>query len=127
MSVHWSSIDGVMAMAVADPAGIADVRIYSRSVAEQVWLPLAGVTADEAIKVLEAHSDRPLIERTGLTRAPVRNIMIFAEPRRAVAIVQKNPANARTVLADDAVVSREARRHFGDHTEAHRVVITAGE
>ena len=51
------------------PAGIADVRIYSRSVAEQVWLPLAGVTADEAIEVLEAHADRPLIEWTGLTRA----------------------------------------------------------
>ena len=46
--------------------GLADVGIDRRGVAEQVRLPLAGVAADEAVEVLEAHADRPLVERPGL-------------------------------------------------------------
>ena len=37
-------------------------RIDGRSVAEQVRLPLAGITADEPVKILETHADRPLVE-----------------------------------------------------------------
>ena len=86
-------------------SGIAHVGIDRRGVAEQVRLPLAGVTADEAIEVLEAHAGRPLIERAGLARLPVRRVVVLAEPGRAVAVVQQDPADRRVVLADDAVVA----------------------
>ena len=48
------------------PAGLADVRINRGGVAEQIGLPLAGIAADEAVEVLEAHADRPLVEGPGL-------------------------------------------------------------
>ena len=50
------------------PAGIALERIDGRRIAEQVRLPLAGVAADKAVEILEAHAVRPLIERPGLAR-----------------------------------------------------------
>jgi hypothetical protein len=48
--------------------GVALEGIDRRGVAEQVRLPLAGVAADEAVEVLEAHARRPLVERPGLAR-----------------------------------------------------------
>ena len=54
------------------PAGIALEGVDGRRVAEQVRLPLAGVAADEAIEIIEAHSVRPLIERPGLARLDKR-------------------------------------------------------
>ncbi|MCY1237613.1 hypothetical protein D9M72_503170 [compost metagenome] len=48
------------------PLGLAFERVDGRGVAKQVRLPLAGVAADEAVEILEAHSARPLIERACL-------------------------------------------------------------
>ena len=109
------------------PAGMADIRVDRRGVAEQVRLPLAGVAADEAIEVFEAHAGRPLIERPGLARRPGRRVVVLAEPGRAVAVLQQDAADRGAVLADDAVVAGKARRRFGDHAEADRMVVAAGD
>ena len=50
------------------PAGVVAERVDRRRVAEQVRLPLAGVAADEAVEVLEAHPVGPLVEWPGLAR-----------------------------------------------------------
>src|SRR5262249_59868466 len=44
------------------PPRIVVVWVDWRGVAEQVWLPLVGVATDEAVKVIKAHADGPLVE-----------------------------------------------------------------
>ncbi len=50
------------------PARIVQEGVDGRGIAEQVRLPLAGVAADKAVEIFEAHAVRPLIERPGLAR-----------------------------------------------------------
>jgi hypothetical protein len=50
------------------PAGIALEGIDCRRIAKQVRLPLAGIAADKAVEIIEAHAIGPLIERPGLAR-----------------------------------------------------------
>ena len=68
-------------------ARLAEERIDLRGVAEQVWLPLVGVAADEPVEVLEAHADWPLVERAELAGRERGRVVILAEPRRRVAVV----------------------------------------
>ena len=107
------------------PAGIVQERIDGRRVAEQVRLPLAGVAADEAVKIFEAHSIRPLLERAGLARLVRGRVVVLAEPRGCVPIRFQDCADGALVDRDDRVVTREPRRHFSDHPEANRVMIAA--
>ena len=62
------------------PAGIVQEGIDSGGIAEQVWLPLARITSYETVEVVEAHSIRPLIERSGLARLVKGRVVVFAEP-----------------------------------------------
>ena len=98
-----------------------------RRVAEEVRLPLVGVAADEAVEVLEAHAGRPLVEGPDLARGEGRRVVVLAEPRRRVAVVEQHAADGGLVLADDAVVAGEAGRLLGDHAEAGRVVVAPGD
>src|SRR5438046_3007028 len=66
------------------PARLALERVDRRRIAEQIRLPLAGVTADEAIEVLEANAVRPLVEGPGLRCLIERRVVILAEPRGRV-------------------------------------------
>ncbi len=50
------------------PVRIALEGVDGGRVAIQVRLPLAGVAADKAVEIIEAHAVRPLIERPGLAR-----------------------------------------------------------
>jgi hypothetical protein len=49
-------------------------------IAVQVGLPLAGVTADEAVEVLEAHAIRPLLKWPSLGRLIAGRVVVLAEP-----------------------------------------------
>ena len=121
-------LDGVVGLRGRQvPAGLADVRIDGRGVAEQVRLPLARVAADEAVEVFEAHADRPLVERADLAGRESRRVVILAEPRRGEAVVLQDAADRRLVLRDDAVVARETGRLFRDHAETHRMMVAAGD
>ena len=107
------------------PAGIALEGVDGRRVAEQVRLPLAGVAADEAVKIIEAHSVRPLIERPGLARLIRGRVVVLAEPRGGVPVFLQDRANGAFLDRDDRIVTREARRYFADHPEADRVMVAA--
>ena len=121
-------VDGVIRHAGGQvPAGLALEGIDLRSVAEQVGLPLVGVAADEAIEIFEAHADGPQVEGAGLAGLEGRHVVILAEPRGGVAIVLQDSADGGLVLADDRVVAGKARRLLGDHAEASRMVVAAGD
>src|SRR5215469_13470778 len=95
-------------------------------VAEQVWLPLAGIAANEAIEVFKVHTARPLVKRADLARCPVGRVVIFAKPRRAIAVFSKYSPDCRAVFGDDAVVAGEAGGLLRDHAEADRMVVAPG-
>ncbi|MHC2402170.1 hypothetical protein ACVMGC_006714 [Bradyrhizobium barranii subsp. barranii] len=110
------------------PAGLADVRIDRRGIADEIaWLPLIGIAAHEAVKIFKAYAGRPLIERSGLARLVFRSIVVLAEPRGVVAIVPEDASNRGLVLGDDAVIARIAGRLFGNDTVASRMMIAAGD
>ncbi len=77
---------------------LAQKRIDLRRVAEQVRLPLIGVAADEAVEVLEAHAGRPLVERPDLAGREGWRVVVLAEPRRGVAVVEQDSADRCFVL-----------------------------
>src|SRR5207247_4492252 len=87
----------------------------------------ARVAAEDAVDVLEAHTDRPLVERPGLGVEPARDVVVLAEPGGAVAVVPQDRADRRGVLLDDRVVAGKASRPFGDDAEMDRVMIAAGD
>ena len=121
-------VDGVVGHPSDEiPARLAIEGINLRRVAEQVRLPLVGITADEAIEILKAHAGRPLVERPDLARSERRRVVVLAEPRRGIAVIQQDPADGGLVLGDDAVVAGEAGRLLGDHAEAGRVMVAAGD
>src|SRR5258708_26012212 len=48
--------------------------------------PLVGLTADEAVELVEARAGRPAVGWTGRAHLPCCGLVRFAERRRAVAI-----------------------------------------
>ncbi len=109
------------------PAGVVLEGINGRRVAKEVRLPLAGVAADKPVEILEAHADRPLIERPGLAVREKRRVMIFTEPRGRVSVVLQDRADSTLLNGDDRVVTGEAGRNFAHHAEARRVMVAAGD
>ena len=109
------------------PARIALERIDRRRVAEQVGLPLAGVAADKAVEVLEAHAVRPLFEGAGLAVGEEGGVVVLAEPRGRVAVVLEDGADRALLDRDDRVVAGETGGDFAHHAKAHRVVVAPGD
>src|SRR5262245_37200709 len=109
------------------PAGIIEEGIDGGCVAEEVWLPLARVTANEAIEIIEAHSVGPLIERSGLARLIEGRVVVFAEPRGRIAGGLQDRADGAFLNRNDRVVTREAGRYFADYTETNGVVVASGD
>ena len=105
------------------PAGIALEGIDGGRIAEQVRLPLAGVAADEAVEILEAHANRPLVERPGLGRLIGGRVVVLAEPRGRVAVLLQNGANGAVRFQNDRVVARIPRGNFPHDPKAGDVVI----
>src|SRR5438046_3541868 len=121
-------IDGVIRHARHQiPAGLAIEGIDLRRVAKQVWLPLVSVAADEPVEILEALPNGPIIKRPDLTGTEGRHVVVLAEPRRRITIVQQDAAEGRLVLSDNAVVAREARGLLRDHAEAGCVMVASGD
>src|SRR5580704_12656137 len=71
-------------------AGLADPRKYRCRIAIEIGRPLVRLAAEEPVKILKAQADRPLVERPGGTVLKRGNVVIFAEPRRGVAVVTEN-------------------------------------
>ena len=109
------------------PAGIPLEGIDGRRVAEQVRLPLAGVAADEAVEIIEAHPDGPLIERPGLARLVKGRVVVLAEPRGRVPVLLQDGADRAGILPDDRIVPREPCRRFAHDSKAGHVMIASGD
>ena len=75
-------IDGVVGHRRSEiPVLLPDIRVDRRRVAEEISrLPLARVAADEAVEIIEAHADGPVVERPGGIGLPGRNVVVLAEP-----------------------------------------------
>ena len=78
-------------------AGLADPGEDLGGVLEQVRRPLVGLAAHEAVEVVEAHADGPLVEGPGRAVLIARRVVVLAEPGRGVAVLLQD-------LADGGVV-----------------------
>src|SRR5262249_10496838 len=58
---------------------LADVRVDGGCVAKQIWLPLAGVAANKAVEVVEAHAGGPMIEGPKLAGVERGCVVVLAE------------------------------------------------
>ncbi len=96
-------------------------------VSHQLGGPLIGVTPVESVEVLEAHGERPALERAGRGLLPARRQVPLAHGERAVAGVAEYTRQCRGARRDARVVAGEAHRDVGEEAHAHRVVIAAGE
>src|SRR5262249_62077397 len=73
------------------PTGMTLEWVDLGGVAKQIRLPLVGVGADGSLEVIEAHPERPLVERADSAGGVARRGMILAEPRSGITVVAKNP------------------------------------
>ena len=89
--------------------------------------PLVGVAADEAEEVLEAEAGRPEIERPGLARLPIGNVVVLSKPGGAPGIELENLGDGRRVLLHDRVVAGEAGGRLGDRRRVDGVMVAAGD
>ena len=96
-------------------------------IAEQVRLPLVGLAAHEPVEVIEAHPRGPLVEGAGRAVLKAGRVVVLAEPRRGIAILFEDLADRGVLRTDDGIVARVARGQLGDHAEAHRVMVAAGD
>ena len=94
-------------------------------VAEQIGCPLVGLAAHEPVEVLEAHADRPLIERSGRAVQIGRGVVVLAEPRRGVSVVAKNGSDRCAFGTDDRIVAWIAGGHFTDDAIPDRMMVAA--
>ena len=121
-------VDGVVRHAGDKvPARLALEGIDLGGVAEQIRLPLVGIAAHKAVEILEAQACGPLVEGPDLAGGKRRGVVVLAEPRRGIAVIEQNPPDGGLVLGDDAVVARETRGLLGDHAEARRVMVPPGD
>ena len=94
---------------------------------EVARLPLARVAADEAIEVVIALTDRPVLERSLRARLPGRHIVVLAEPRGRITILLQNRRAMRGLWPRDEIVAGIPGRRFRHRAEADAVMIAAGE
>src|SRR5262249_7234417 len=104
-----------------------DVRFDGFGALGEVRPPLVGVAADEAVEIVESEAGGPAVERPGLAGLPVRDVVVLAEPRGAVAVLLEDLGSGRRVPAHDGVVPGEPGARLHDARGVDRVVVAAGE
>ena len=107
--------------------GLADPGENLGRVLEQIRRPLVGLAAHEAVEVIEAHADRPLIERPGGAVLIARRVVVLAEPGCGVAVLLQDRADGGILGADHGIVARIAGGLLRDDAEADRVMIATGD
>jgi hypothetical protein len=96
-------------------------------VTEEIGLPLAGVATNEAIEIIEAHPDRPLIKRPGLARLIKRRVVVLAEPRGRVSVTLKDGSDGAGILTNDRIVPRKSSCSLTHNPEAGDVMVASGD
>ena len=95
--------------------------------AEQIRRPLIGFAAHEAVEILKAHPDGPLIEGPCDAVLKARGIMVLAEPRSGIAVVLEDRADRGALRADDGIIAGVSGGQFADDAETHGVVVAPGD
>src|SRR5690242_13688282 len=99
--------------------------IDRRRVLKQIRLPLARVTTNETIKIIEAHSNRPLIEWPSLARLIRRRVVVLTEPRRRIPVLFQDCTNGAFLNRNDGIITRKAGRYFADYPISNRMMVPA--
>ena len=88
---------------------------------------LARLPAQEAPVVVEPEPGGPAGERPARALLVVRRQVPLSDRGRHVAVLLQDPREGRAVAGDGGVVSREGTGELGDESEAHAVMVPAGE
>jgi hypothetical protein len=104
------------------------VRLYRCRPLVEGRVVLVRLSGNEPVEVLEpAATGRAGIERANGAGLPHRHLVTLAELSRGVAVEPQRLRQRRTCVRPDRVVSRSRRRHLGDPTHAHRVMVAASQ
>src|SRR5208282_611353 len=90
---------------------------------KEVGCPLVGLASHEPIEILEAHADRPLVERPCDAVLKAWRIVILAKPRGGVTVVSQDRADSGVVRPYDGIIARITGGQLADHAKSHRVMI----
>ena len=124
--LHPNPVNGLIGhVAIEVVVWIAVGRFNRSSILYNRWRPLAGVTTDKTVEVLEAKSNRPEIKRTGLAGVPVRDVVVLTKPGRVVTIQLEDVAESALGLRDQRVVSGIADPYLHDASCGDAVVVSA--
>ena len=96
-------------------------RLHLVVVVHQVRIPLAGVTAQEAVEALEAAPQRPPVERARARLLVARRQVVLPDHERAVTVLQEHLGQEAVLERDHAVVPGITARQLGDG--GHRVAV----
>ena len=102
-------------------------RLHLVVVVDQVRIPLAGVTAEEAVEALEAAPERPPVERARAGFLVARRQVVFPDHERAVAVLEEHLGQEAVLERDHSVVPGIAARQFRDGGHRVAVVVAAGD
>ncbi len=90
-------------------------------------VPLAGVAADEAVEVLKAQPGGPQVERSGLTRLPVGNVVVLAVPGGVVAVLLQDLGERPRALRHERVVAGETGARLHDDAGGRGVMVAPAQ
>src|SRR5215510_12344242 len=92
---------------------------------DQGWIPLVGLTTDEAIKAVIAKPERPLLFRGADAERVNRHIVVLADPECGPTGVAKHLRDRSVLWRNVAAITRKSDGHFGDRPKAIGVMVTA--
>ena len=102
-------------------------RLDRRRALVEARIVLIGFAADEPVEVFESGARWPLRERADRRDFPDRDFVALSELSGRVSVQFERLGQRRFVLRTHAAVARSRRRHLGNRTHAHRMMVAAGE
>src|SRR5208282_6688055 len=104
-------------------SGLTDPRKHRRRIAKEVGRPLIGLASHEPVEILEAHADRPLVERPSRAVVIGGRVVLLAKPRGRITVVPQDRADGSVLRPDDGVIARITSGQLADYPKTHRVMI----
>ncbi len=102
-------------------------RLHLVVVIHQIRIPLAGVTAQEAVEALETAAQRPPVERARARLLVARRQVVLPDHERAVAVLQQHLGQETVLERDDAVVPGITAGELRDAGHRVAMVVAAGQ
>ena len=96
-------------------------------VARQVWKPLVGLSAEEAIKPLKTHPQRPAVKRASTARFIDGCLVPFADIKRAITALFENLGKGGLTPRHPAIVAGITGCIFRDDSQVIGVMVMPGQ